>query len=142
MASALAPRPRASRPRAGSRRRRLAPARAQPARTRKRNQWRAGPRRRTERIACAWRAPLGGADLAGIYGTSRIVSNDGGTRLSAMPVRGREHRLEQRAHLLAVPLADADGHADDLTARTDHERRGDAGHTPGVGDLHLRVEED
>src|SRR5713226_1636132 len=53
-----------------------------------------------------------------------------------------QHALEQGLHLAAVPLADADGHAYDLAAWTDHEGGRDAGDLPGVRRLHLRVEED
>src|SRR5207247_8710342 len=48
-------------------------------------------------------------------------------------VRRREHRLHQRAHLPAGPLARADRQAGDLTTGAVATRRGQSGHTPGAG---------
>src|SRR3989442_134756 len=72
--------------------------------------------------------------------TSRI-SRSPGVILVAL-LCAREQALHQGAHLVAVPLTRADGHARHCATGTDEERRRQPRDPPSAGRLELGVEQD
>src|SRR5262249_45121920 len=61
---------------------------------------------------------------------------------AAQSVRGGQQRLEERAHLRAVPLPRAIGHAGDLAARLHDEGDRQSGDAPRDGRVEIGIEED
>src|SRR3989442_978687 len=72
--------------------------------------------------------------------TSRISRSPG--VISVMLLCAREQALHQSAHLVAVPLTRADGHARHCATGTDEERRRQPRDPPSAGRLELGVEQD
>src|SRR2546426_7852742 len=72
--------------------------------------------------------------------TSRISRSPG--VISVVLLCAREQALHQGAHLVAVPLARADGHARHRAAGADEERRRQPRDPPCAGRLELGVEQD
>src|SRR5712692_10262534 len=72
--------------------------------------------------------------------TSRISRSPG--VMSVVLPRAREQALHQGAHLVAVPLARADGHARHRAAGADEERRRQPRDPPCAGRPELGVEQD
>src|SRR5215813_3385385 len=61
---------------------------------------------------------------------------------SPVGVRAGQQALDERPHLVAVPLARAHDHARHLAARPDDERGRERRHAPGIRRLRVRVQED